>query len=143
MYRAPELRKLSREHNDALTLARDVRWARLSGEAWLAQRAAFELALAWQTAMEAHFGDEERVLRPYFLDDERRDFDEQHARLRKGFADLLATVGEHYADPDLAADLADALRAHVRWEEQSLYPALQNRLQPQELATVGAALGVR
>lgn len=141
MYRVPELRKLSREHNDALTLARDVRWARLSGETWLAQRAAFELANAWQGAMESHFGDEERVLRPHFTDEERRDFDEQHAQLRAGFAKLVPTLGDHQADPDLAAELADALRAHVRWEEQTLYPALQARLSPEAWAKVGAELG--
>ncbi len=141
MYRVPELRKLSREHNDALTLARDVRWARLSGEGWLERRAAYELAAAWQVAMQAHFSDEERVLRPHFTDDERADFDAQHDRLRTAFAALVATVVEREADADLAADLADALRTHVRWEEQDLYPALQTRLQPEAWAKVGAALG--
>lgn len=134
MQRAQELQQLSREHNFALALVRDVRWAAAAPEPWLAERAAYELAVGWQKEISRHFDDEDRALRRWLPPELLARLDSDHVELRAQFSALVATVGEQRADPLLAQPLADLLHAHIRWEEQTLYPDLQARLTAEELS---------
>lgn len=143
MWRHPALRPLSREHFTALSLVRDVRWAAASGVAFLRDRAALELAQAWRDQLAAHFDTEERVLLEHMSAPESDELLRQHLHLRNVMAPLLASLGlDQPPAPDDAEVAAEALEVHVRWEEQTLFQGMQERLGAQPWAEIAAALGV-
>lgn len=142
MWRHPALRPLSREHFTALSMVRDVRWAAVSGVAYLRDRAALELAQAWRDQLIAHFDAEERVLLGHMNSQESEALLSQHQHLHGLMAPLLASL--QAAQPPAAADAepaAEALEAHIRWEEQTLFQGMQERLGEQPWAEIAAALG--
>lgn len=142
MWRHPALRPLSREHFTALSLVRDVRWAAASGAIVLRDRAALELAQAWRDQLVAHFDAEERVLLPHMIAPEGEELLRQHAHLHALMAPLLAALAQEQAPSSVDAEVAaEALEAHVRWEEQTLFQGMQERLGEQPWANIGLALG--
>ncbi len=137
MWRHPALRPLSREHFAALLVGRDVRWAAHSGDLALIARANRVLVRAWRQDLSGHFDREDRCLRPVLTAAECQELDRQHAALRAAFAQV-AEVAE--PDPLLALACAEALHDHARWEESTLFMALQARLSDAELAHALASL---
>lgn len=123
MKRHPALQDLSREHYDALKLARDGKAAALSGDAAGAAACGAHAARLFENEMEPHFREEESELLPFLAaagEDElvRRTLAE-HAELRA----LAAALRQ----PDAATLLrfAELLTAHVRFEERTLFEAAQ------------------
>jgi hypothetical protein len=122
--RAPELVPLSREHHEALVLARraceperpDAEPATLA--AHLAQR--------WDTHFEPHFRREEQCLLPALAaagaGAAAADARQQHGRLRALVASLKA--GDLAQLPAWGA----AMRDHVHWEERFLFPLAERLL---------------
>lgn len=142
MWRHPALRPLSREHYTALSLVRDVRWAAVSGAAVLRDRAALELAIAWRDQLAGHFADEEAVLAAHLDAAETAALLDQHRALRALVAPLLDALAA--GAPPQVADaeaVAEALEAHVRWEEQTLFQGLQARLGDERWARIASDLG--
>jgi hemerythrin-like domain-containing protein len=126
MKRAPELIPLSREHHEALVLARH---ACDSAEADTVRE---QVLRRWSQQIEAHFAAEEQVLLPALA---RAGAGElaaialhQHAQLR-GFVERLR-----------AGDLAalplwgDAMRRHVQFEERELFALAQELVELPPLA---------
>jgi hypothetical protein len=122
--RAPALVPLSREHHEALVLARRA------CEPWRPQAqpdALREHVLQrWDAQFEAHFACEEAHLLPALQaagePDAAAEALRQHAavraaiaRLRKGDLDALPAWGE-------------AMRDHVKWEERQLFPLAERVL---------------
>lgn len=141
MWRHPALRPLSREHFTALSLIRDVRWAAVSGAAVLRDRAALELASAWRDSLAGHFDDEEAVLLPHMNEEESAELLSQHKQLRDLVAPLLADLAAGRAPQVAHAEpVAEALEAHVRWEEQTLFQGMQARLGDAQWQQVEASL---
>ncbi|ENO89193.1 hemerythrin domain-containing protein [Thauera linaloolentis] len=110
MKRHPQLIQLSREHHAALRLGRHL----------LAGGAAGELRAEYP-ALAAHFAEEERDLLPLLqrhghlaLAARLRD---EHAQLHALFAAASNGAGE--------AEAGQALIAHVRFEERTLFPAIE------------------
>lgn len=131
MKRAPALIPLSREHHEALVLAR---------RACEPQRAdpgplRLHVLERWEAHFEPHFAIEETVLFPALeaagAVAEAGEARSQHARLRELAARLRA--GETAALPAWG----DAMRNHVKWEERFLFPQAEQLL---DLAPLGAAL---
>lgn len=141
MHRAPELRPLSREHNEALWLAREARRSGSDGDAQAVDAAWNRLRSAYAHELEAHFAAEEALLFP-------------HLR-RHGRADLAGRLlREHDAirrtlrrTDDLSAQrlrvLGEVLERHVRREEREAFPLLENALGAAELTAIEAALASR
>lgn len=131
MKRAPALIPLSREHHEALVLAR---------RACEPQRAdpgplRLHVLERWKAHFEPHFATEEAVLFPALeaagAVEAAGEARAQHSRLHELAARLRA--GEAAALPAWG----DAMRDHVKWEERFLFPHAEQLL---DLASLGAAL---
>lgn len=127
MKRDQSLVPLSREHHFALRVARQLK-ACASGDArWLAdhwEEIRTALKSYWLHGLEPHFAAEEQELPWSLLDPHWR------VRLTGDHDDLRAvlariTESEAPTSADLLLSLAAGLDTHVRWEEKSLFPALQ------------------
>lgn len=131
MKRAPELVPLSREHHEALVLARRACEPQRADPAQLR----LHVLRRWDAHFAPHFAAEEAFLFPALsaagAADEADEARAQHAhlralasRLRAGEAEALPAWGE-------------AMRDHVKWEERFLFPRAEQLL---DLASLGAAL---
>jgi hypothetical protein len=113
MKRHPALHPLSRDHHNVLVHARRLRGLDARVDAETARRrfrAYFDAVLA------PHFDEEEQVLLPRIADAGlRQRLIAEHADLRRRAAALPAGQTE----------LGEALRLHVRFEEDVLFPALE------------------
>jgi hemerythrin-like domain-containing protein len=140
MLRDPSLVPLSRQHQHALALCVRIQRALRAGSVDLG---------AWQSEIHQHFSDEVRF---HFAAEEQvlfpvaRRFAElaaladeltsDHALLRLYFANSEQGGMDHQ---ELEA-FATALSTHIRKEERQLFEGLQQRLQPEELTSLGTAL---
>jgi hypothetical protein len=139
MKRDPALVALSRDHHQALVVAKQLRDAtpETAGEA----RARY-LAY-WQEHGRAHFRLEEEILLPAYAahGDPHHPLVArtlcEHVALRQR-ADSLA----HESSPRVAAlnELGSQLSDHVRLEERELYPLIERAIPAADLADVAAAL---
>ena len=130
MKRHPALIQHSREHHQALKLARLARFAVDSGSPEAIKQAAETLREQFPSTLETHFCDEEQGLLMQLAAIGQhalvqRTLDE-HARLR-ALNDSLKT-------PDAAtmATFASLLHDHVRFEERELFETAQALLYPEE-----------
>lgn len=124
MKRAPELVPLSREHHEALVLARracDPARPHAEPEALRAQ-----VLRRWDEHFLAHFEREEAVLLPALeaAGESHAVAEElaQHQHLRALIARLR---GE---GPSVLPEWGDAMRGHVQWEERTLFPLAEQVL---------------
>lgn len=133
MRRHPALQPLSRDHHDVLLHAR-----RLRGEdARVDVAAAIDRFRRYHDAVLVHhFHEEEEALLPDLPPGLGSRLVAEHNDLRRRAASLRA-------DED-AMGLGEALRAHVRFEEDVLFQHLQASLNESDLARLGAsALDIR
>ena len=123
MRRHPALEPFSRDHNDALILARKLIEGRPGAVA--------ELERLWIADLQPHFAAEERLLLPFLSQDEAHRLLAEHAALAQAIAAP--------ANPQGAGRL---LHDHVRWEERTLFPAVEARLPPGDMAALASSLGL-
>lgn len=127
MKRHPSLQPLSRDHNVALILAR-----RLEKEPCLARLT--EFVRSWDDEMDNHFFEEERVLLGHTTPDQAARLINDHMMIRQ-YA-LAARRG--MLDSDDIVRLGGLIHDHVRWEERSLFPAIEEAATPEELEVIAA-----
>jgi hypothetical protein len=128
--RRPALRELSREHHGALVLALRIAKA---GDATTVARLMATVPDFFARELESHFRDEETNLLPGLAAAGaaalvRRTF-EEHQLLRGLVARIAA------GDAASLGQFAEALRAHVRFEEHELFVAAETLL-PAEILDV-------
>jgi hemerythrin-like domain-containing protein len=130
MKRHPALIQHSREHHQALKLARLARFAVDSGSPEAIKQAAETLREQFPNTLETHFCDEEQGLLVQLAAIGQhalvqRTLDE-HARLR--------ALNDSLKNPDAAtmATFASLLHDHVRFEERELFETAQALLYPEE-----------
>ena len=130
MPRSQALLQLSREHHEALVLARRASAADPTSAAARQQRE--HLLARWPVQFEPHFAREEEVLLPALaLAGHSAAADEalaQHTELRHLFERLRS--GDLRALPVWG----DAMQVHVRFEERALFPLAERSLDLAELA---------
>jgi hypothetical protein len=130
MKRARELVPLSREHHEALVLARRA----CDPARALAEPVALRehLLRRWREHFEPHFRREEDVLLPALqaagAAEAAREALSQHAVLRDAIERIRA--GDLAALPDWGAAMHD----HVKWEERTLFPLAERVLDLARLA---------
>lgn len=139
MKRSKALAPLSREHHEALVVAREL--TRATPETAVAAAERFVRFLAQHEL--AHFAAEERALLPVLGSDEperslARRLREDHEYLRDAMRRLRAASVEPTAV--FAEEVGARLRAHVQMEERELFPHLERTLDPAALDEVGALL---
>lgn len=133
MKRAAELAPLSRQHHEALVLARRACDPQRAGAEPGALRA--HLLQRWADHFVPHFGVEERVLLPALAaagaGDDAAAALQQHTQLRQ--------LMQRIAQGELAALplWGDAMQRHVKWEEQELFPRAEGLL---DLSILAAGL---
>jgi len=130
MKRHAALIQHSREHHQALKLARLARFAVDSGSPEAIKQAAETVREQFPLTLEAHFRDEEQGLLVQLAAIGQhalvqRTLDE-HARLR--------ALNDSLKNPDAAtmATFANLLHDHVRFEERELFETAQALLYPEE-----------
>jgi hypothetical protein len=128
--RRPALRQLSREHHGALVLALRITRA---GDATAVAHLMATVPDVFAREFEPHFGDEEAHLLPGLAAAGAhalvRRTQEEHHRLRGLVARIAA------GDAASLGQFAEALRAHVRFEEHELFVAAETLL-PAEILDV-------
>jgi hypothetical protein len=148
MKRDPRLQRLSREHTQALMLAQHIERLGPAPAADAVETAYSHAVAFWAAGLLPHFRAEEecllaRLLRHVPASDDRAQ------RLRRDHGDIESLVAQMRASNDAStrsdalAAFAARLRTHVRWEEETLFPATESLLPSQELDALGADLAAR
>ncbi len=140
MKRAEELKDLSRDHHHALVLGRKcVRAADADGSTAQLEVTWAAAAAAFARELEPHFGVEEMHLLTAMAAAGEADL---VARTRRDHARLRELV-RLPAERGVLREFGELLGAHVRFEEQELFPRAEQVLSAADLATIahaGAAL---
>ncbi|MFG0284987.1 MAG: hemerythrin domain-containing protein [Phycisphaerales bacterium JB039] len=134
--RLEALAPFSRDHYVGLVQARHL--VKAAGADDVARRKALsEFLDAWDSDIAAHFHDEERLLADLAAPEDRQRLLAEHQRLM-GLADKARRLHREI-DPGPATlrEIGQALEAHIRWEERHLFQRLQDRLSPEQLASLG------
>jgi iron-sulfur cluster repair protein YtfE (RIC family) len=118
MQRDPRLRQLSSDHHRALVLARRALAAPADPAIVEQVRHAFDREL------DPHFRAEEEALLPALAAAGEAALVERTLTDHRALCDLAGRLGQ----PGVLAEFADRLKAHVRFEEQVLFPTAEHRL---------------
>ena len=140
MLRHPALRPLSSEHHLALVRAQEARLAAASGDPRAVQEAFRNLRRWAALTLGQHMYAEESLLIPPLA---RLGAHESIQRLREEHATLVHLLRPESDGPAALERLGELLAAHVRFEENELFPWLEQRLSVEELEAVGDGLHAR
>lgn len=138
MKRRAELRQLSRDHHKALYAALRLRRAK----AETASEAVEAFLRFWRGHGQRHFEIEESVLLPCFTLGGGDPHDAIVARVLTDHVEIRARARGMAEEPPLAAlhELGERLAAHVRLEEDELFPLIEQTLDAEALAGLGDQL---
>lgn len=140
MKRHPSLYPLSRDHHHALVEARKLRHAAAANDPSGLAQAVARFAAFWESDLQAHFSQEERIVLPLLAkhrspnSNEIRETLNQHAEIRRLLDELNDKLARReLLEADLLGALGEALRSHVRFEENELFPAVESSAPEEEL----------
>ncbi|MEP0546938.1 MAG: hemerythrin domain-containing protein [Rhodothermales bacterium] len=126
MKRSPALQPLSHDHYEGLHLVARLRKALRAGEDmtdWPGIIAAF-----WCDHLVPHFAEEEALVLPV-LREGAPPLAERMSREHEALRRLTEAVGEAGAAPgEVLTSFADALAAHIRFEEREAFPVAEGLL---------------
>ena len=150
MKRHPSLYPLSHDHHHALVQARNLGIAAQSNNPDSLRDAAIIFIEFTHSQLQSHFKKEERFLLPLLARKTATDCPaiketlDQHAQIRRLIEDLndRLTKGESI-DAHSLKTLGDYLSAHVRFEENILFPALEAAATADELQQLSDQLSSR
>jgi hemerythrin-like domain-containing protein len=134
--RAEALKGLSREHHEALVLARHASATVTDSHSDTARAQRHHLLERWAQQFAPHFALEEQTLLPAL---ERAGHTDVVAEVLMQHADLRQLVERLRQDDALTLALVawgDAMDTHVRFEERTVFPLAQAVFDPAELADV-------
>ena len=134
MKRAEAIVPLSRDHHHGLLFA----WKIKQGIRYEAapERMAPYVAYFWEAHLAPHFREEEEILFPPAAGNELV----AQARAEHVLIRDLAAAGAQATETPLLQQLADAVTAHIRFEERTLFPFLETHLPAHTLREIGTAL---
>lgn len=116
---------LSREHMSGLIQARNLCRAR-DGDLASRRAAVSAFVQTWQSEIEHHFDDEERILLPLTQDPELRErLLDEHRCLRDLARRCVETPEEVACEPGLLDRIGSLLHDHIRWEEREYFETIQ------------------
>lgn len=138
LQRHPALRPLSRDHYVALMQARRL-IAASAGTPAHRRAALAEFLDAWRTTLGPHFATEQRLL---LVLAPRRHGDQLchvHALLEAWAREARDMRGSITPNPQRLRRMGEILRDHVRWEERTLFRAIQHEALPEQLDNLAHA----
>lgn len=136
LHRHPALQPLSREHFNGLVQARRLQQAaEAEGERG---RVIDGFDAAWRDEISPHFDDEEELLGPLSSNADAQRLRADHDEIRALVAEILAS--RERADPAHLRRLGRLLHDHIRWEERSFFPALQESIGAEDLERLDRAM---
>ena len=139
MKRSEHLEPLSHDHYEGLLIAGRIRKG-LSRQASPEVMAAY-VAHFWESHLARHFHQEEALLLPLLSGMGEATLAErlvdEHRLIRE-----LVTQAREAADgtAQKLAELSDRMKAHIRFEERELFPALEAQIPEATLRKIGAQL---
>jgi len=138
MKRSPHLRRLSVEHQTALSYA--SRLERAAHAAPLSELASWATKLAqyWQAELEPHFATEENIWLPALAGAGLRELTERTIDEHRALAALALRSGMPLRER--LARFATLLQSHVRFEERELFEAAQRALTESELEALALSM---
>jgi hemerythrin-like domain-containing protein len=147
MKRHPALHSLSSDHHLGLVQAR--RLVRAATDAAPAAPAAQAFLAFWAEHTRGHFREEEEDLLPAFA----RYGDPaaapvvrvlvEHVQMRRLVGDLAEQVAAGVPDPATMTALGELLRAHIRYEEDVLFPLIEQTMPEAALIELARHLAPR
>jgi hemerythrin-like domain-containing protein len=126
--RTEQLAPLSRDHHDGLLFAWKIRQGLNNGTD--IKTIALFIQWFWENDLHEHFRKEEQILAACLPKDEPsvlRMIDEHHN------IEALIHINESIADAALLLQLADAVTAHIRFEERELFPYAEKTIPVEKL----------
>ncbi len=139
MKRHPAFQDLSRDHFTALLACLNVRRATEGHPSAPTPEAAIaQFGQLWRNELTHHFDEEDANIQPVLA---AKKAHTQLATLRLDHKEIRAAMEAlHAKDPAPTwAVAAERLRAHIRWEEDVLFPWMQDHLTDEELERMLAA----
>jgi hemerythrin-like domain-containing protein len=134
MKRHKSLHPLSHDHHKGLVQARRLR------EAEAPAQAAERFLSFWRGELRRHFREEEEVLLPVLArhtDPRRAEIAEtllQHVEIRRRVDELESALeAGSLAETAPVAQLGELLHAHIRYEEDQVFPAIESAVPEEEL----------
>lgn len=149
MKRHPAMQALSSDHHHGLVQARRLVQTASTDQAGPEGLLLLPVARAfltfWAQETRPHFREEEEVLLPAFA--RYADPDQppivrmliEHVRIRQLAADLARQVATEAPAPATMRALGELLHAHIRYEEDVVFPLLETTLPEEALAALPAA----
>lgn len=126
MKRSPFLQPLSREHHTALSLGKACDRAARSGDAATVRQACQRAVEAFSLELDPHFRVEERSLLPLLQSAETQPLVQRTLEDHRVLRGLLDRLRQN--DAEALGRFGNCLVAHVRFEERSLFPAIESVL---------------
>lgn len=138
--RSNALMPLSREHHFDLLLAWKIRKGLKEGVN--AERMANYISYLHKNLISDHFKDEETELFDQLPKDDLMcaQAREEHRDIRELISKICVKKEK---DPELFNQLADKVEAHVRFEERTLFPYLEEKLSGEKLAEIEKTINER
>lgn len=131
MKRHKSLFPLSHDHHHVLVQAKKLRFASSGSDMPLLHRSASDFIAFWDTSLQAHFLQEEEILLPVFsryTSTNRFEIIEtlkQHVDIQQAVNQLKKNIEQQEALLMESGNLSALLSMHIRYEEQHLFPAIQ------------------
>ena len=135
--RNENLKVLSREHHYGLLFCWKIRQG-LKKSIPIERMRPF-VEYFWDNHLADHFKKEEQQVFNHGENKLYAKAEDDHQLIKNSIKDIIAN--SVVAEADLAS-LADIVEQHIRFEERSLFPSIQENLSEHELAEIGANLGV-
>ena len=138
MKRHKSLYPLSHDHHHALVQAKNLRMASSSSDISSLHRIAIDFIAYWDTNLQLHFLQEEEILLPVFSQYSSPDHLEiietlkQHDDIQQVVSQLRKNIEQEAALAGEGQKLSALLSMHIRYEEQHLFPAIQE-IVPEEV----------
>jgi len=134
--RSEHIMPLSREHHFSLLFSWKIRQGLKKGIEL--QRIISYVNHFFEHNLLVHFREEEETLFAVQDDAMVQRALEEHQLVRKLVPELIGAREDEI--PSRLAELADLVEKHVRYEERELFPYLEGRLSPEQLAAIGHQL---
>lgn len=149
MKRHKSLYPLSHDHHHALVQAKNLRLAASGSDRASLHQIAIQVIAFWESELQIHFRQEEEILLPVFSQYTASDRPEmtetlkQHADIQHAVDRLSACIEQEIALTAESRILSELLSQHIRYEEQILFPAVQEAVPEEALWEINRLLTMK